>query len=82
MGSLNDRLRRLEEKLRRHSDTILLADGSEACLAPEERLDALLCATDGEPHPLHGTLRNLHPDASATDHELAALIAALVLEEA
>jgi len=79
--SFRDRIRKLEEKARRNTDTLILADGEYVTLAPGERLDALLSCLDGEDHPLHGTLRNLHPDASATDRELADLIEALVGEE-
>ena len=76
------RLKKLEERARALADTLLLADGTELHLSPGDRLDALLAAIDDEPHPLHALFARLGPDVAATDHELAALIAALVLEEA
>jgi len=82
MTWISNRLRRLEEAARRLSDTITLEDGSELVLQPGERLDALLCATEGEPHLLHEPFSRLHPDSNPKDHELAALLRALGIEEA
>jgi UDP-N-acetylenolpyruvoylglucosamine reductase len=77
MASLDDRLSRLEEYIRRNADVLALSDGSEVYLADEERLDALLAAIDGEHHRVHDLVDSLHPDAEADLHELAELLKAL-----
>ena len=82
MGSLSNRLRRLERDAEQLQDTLRLEDGSVVHVMPGERLDALLAALDDEPHDLHAALQRLHPDASATDHELAELLEALGVGEA
>ena len=78
---LKDRLRRLEEAMRRDADVLVLEDGSQVPLAEGDRLECLLKVLDGEDHEaLHHLLRP-HPDAPDDQLELASLLRALGAEE-
>jgi len=59
MGRINERLRKLEQEAGGLYQTLTLRDGTKLMYEPEEMLDAIFAALDGEDHPLMPYIRSM-----------------------